>query len=97
MLVRMYSPLTYERLSIFFGGGISEGIAMGIGAAFEIRRAHRQWGRVVEQRGWLLPGQARQERALLETLHLKLRALSDAVDYARTIVRTLRRCLMERG
>src|SRR5258706_5853788 len=95
MLVRMYSPLTYEAFVDFVGGGISEGIAHGKSALHLRNDAPTGNGEgSLTSDGGLYLGKHGKSGRLLETLHLKMRALADAVDTLRTIVKEHQRPLL---
>ena len=95
MLVRMYSPLTFEAFVDFVGGGMSEGIAHGKSALHLRNDAPTGNGEgSLTSDGWLYLGKHGKSGRLLETLHLKLRAMSDAVDTLRTVVKEHQRPLL---
>src|SRR4051812_1625677 len=95
MLVRTYSPLTYDLFVDFVGGGISEGIAHGKSSLHLRSDAPTGNGEgSLTTDGWLYLGKHGKSGRLLETLHLKLRALTDAVENLRFVVKEHQRPLL---
>ncbi|HEV8607050.1 MAG TPA: hypothetical protein VGQ99_17045 [Tepidisphaeraceae bacterium] len=95
MLVRTYSPLSYEAFVDFVGGGISEGIAHGKSSLHLRSDAPTGNGEgSLTTDGWLYLGKHGKSGRLLETLHLKLRAMADAVDTLRFVVKEHQRPLL---
>jgi hypothetical protein len=95
MLVRTYSPLSYEAFVDFVGGGISEGIAHGKSSLHLRSDAPTGNGEgSLTTDGWLYLGKHGKSGRLLETLHLKLRAMADAVATLRFVVKEHQRPLL---
>jgi hypothetical protein len=89
MLVRAYSPISYQNFVDFVAGGVSTGISHG-SSALHLRRdapTDDAPGALASE-GWLYLGKHGRSGRLLEALHLKLRALTDAVLAVRHVVQT---------
>lgn len=89
MMVRAYSPIGFETYIDLVGGASSEGVVHGKTIL------HLQAGAptssngegALTSEGWLYLGKHGRSGRLLETLHLKLKALADAVEQVRAVVR----------
>lgn len=87
MMVRSYSPLAFEPFVDLIGGGAGTGITHGRSMLnlVEGMPAEKDAGSLAGD-GWLYLGKHGRSGRLLETLHLKLRALADAVGAVRRLV-----------
>lgn len=96
MLIRQYHHLSYEHYIDFLGGAVSQGIMHGKSSLHlqpEAPRENAQQANLGGD-GWLYLGKHGRSGRLLETLHLKLRAFADAVEWVRETVRQHQRPLL---
>lgn len=92
VMVRAASPIAYEPFVDALGGAPWTGIAHGRGTV-EVELSGRP-GAAAESDAGVFLGQQGKWGRLLEALHLKLRALSDAAGAVRSMVQAMRRPLL---
>ncbi len=96
VLARAYSPITYEAFVDLLGGSAWRGVAHGKSVLdLELTmRAGAQGAADHLTEGGLFLGQQGRHGRLLESFHLRLRALADAVAAVRSLVRDTQRPLL---
>jgi hypothetical protein len=95
VLVRSYSPVGLEAFVDLLGGGVWKGVPHGRSALdLELSTKSGAEGADHLTRGGLFLGQQGRMGRLIESFHLKLRALSDAVEAVRSLTQGTQRPLL---